>query len=218
ILVGSVVVVVARRRSTVVLVEVEAPGAGAIDVELAGTAVVGPGASVEATEPTKIGPPTVGKSTSTSLRSPNLVAGGGFERPLVKDGQWALVDSPTWQAAGPIEIWGTGHNGVTSYVGRQHLELNADGPLTIRQKFEVEPGATYTWSFAHRGRDDVDTVEVLVDERVVATVSTRPGAWAVVRGEVRIDRGQRGIVLGLRAVDGGSKGNLIDAVRFERTG
>ncbi len=115
-----------------------------------------------------------------------------------------------------MEIWGNGHNNIDAYGGRQFAELNVRGATTISQRVSVTPGATYEWSFAHRGRVDNDTVQVLVDGVVMATATSAPGGWNTVQGGVIIEPGTESVVFAIQAVDGGGVGNLIDRVQFRR--
>jgi hypothetical protein len=162
--------------------------------------------------------PTTTTTTEPSLPPPvDLVTNGGFEQAGPAPGDYGSFAPVGWtSSAGAIELWATGFNGVSSFSGNQHLELNGDGPETISQQLQVLPGQTYQWSFAHQGRDDKDTVRVLIDGVVVDTVTSAPGSWRVVSGTVTIPAGTTQVSFGLRAIDSGSKGNLIDAVTFQR--
>jgi hypothetical protein len=147
----------------------------------------------------------------------DLVANGGFEQAGPNPGDYGYFTPTGWtSSAGAIELWASGFNGVSSYSGNQHLELNGHGPETITQQLEVVSGQRYRWSFAHRGRDDRDTVRVLIAGKVVDTVTSGPGSWRVVSGTVTIPPGTTQVSFGLQAVDSGSQANLIDAVTFER--
>src|SRR5690242_1171422 len=70
----------------------------------------------------------------------------------------SFVDSsqfPCWHTTSPdglMEIWETGFNGVPSYNGSQFFEINAHFVATLYQNIYVNPGASLTISFAHRGR------------------------------------------------------------------
>jgi hypothetical protein len=95
------------------------------------------------------------------------------------------------------------------------IELNSDQATTVSQRVAVVGGVTYRWSFAHRGRDDTDTVEVLINGRVVERHATSERRWRVYSGEFRVPPGDSEVTFGLRAVDSGSRGNVVDAVVFE---
>jgi hypothetical protein len=167
---------------------------------------------------TNSAPTTTTTIPEQSLPPPvDLVTNGGFEQAGPAPGEYGSFAPVGWtSSAGAIELWATGFNGVSSFAGRQHLELNGGGPETISQQLEVLSGQTYQWSFAHQGRDDEDTVRVLIDGVVVDTVTSAPGSWRVVSGTVTIPAGTTQVSFGLRAIDSGSRGNLIDAVTFQR--
>ncbi|MEM8923481.1 MAG: galactose oxidase-like domain-containing protein, partial [Actinomycetota bacterium] len=94
-------------------------------------------------------PPTTTTTTTTSAPtttttteappaepSDNLLTNGSFEQEFVTDGRWAFRTIPGWtttRTGNTFELWGNGHNGVTSAQGRQHGELNGDEPDTITQ-------------------------------------------------------------------------------------
>lgn len=181
------------------------------------TPVTATSTTAPTTRPTT--PPPTKPPTTVSIPTGNLVSGGGFERPRVADGGWANVVDPDWRSsAGGIEIWATGHSDVPSLRGRQHMELNGGGPDAISQTIQVVPELTYRWSFGHRGRGDANTVEVLINGRAVGRFTTAPGSWRRLEGLIDVPAGQHQLRLQLRAVDGGSSGNLIDDVRLVAIG
>ena len=148
---------------------------------------------------------------------PNLLTNGGFEQPDLADGVFAVVDVPGWtsdRADGRLELWDAGHQNTGAAEGDQLAELNVAEPVTITQEVDVETGATYRWSLEHRGRADDDTLQVLVDGQVQATVTNEPGAWRVASGTF-VASGGTTLSFGLRAVDPGGVGNLVDDVRLE---
>ena len=90
----------------------------------------------------------------------NLITNGGFESPDIESGWTFLQDSdPGWEGDN-IEVWQTGFNGVNSYEGTQHGELNAhpvsaDG-FSIYQSFETVAGQSYDLTFAYQARRSND--------------------------------------------------------------
>jgi hypothetical protein len=148
----------------------------------------------------------------TTALGADLIGNGSFEAPTVAAG-YIIGAAPSWSstAFGQVEIWQSGHEGVTSPSGDQHAELNVDRPATFSQTIGVTAGRTYRWSLWHRGRADTDTLQVIVDGRVVATLSTGQ-AWRQYSGEVEATTSR--LTLALRAVDSGSIGNLIDDVQL----
>ena len=115
-----------------------------------------------------------------------------------------------------MEIWGNGHSNINAHGGRQFAELNVSGATTISQRVTVTPGATYEWSFAHRGRRDSDSVQVLIGGEVVATATSAPGAWNTVSGSTVIPEGKTSITFAIKAIDAGGVGNLVDRAQFFR--
>lgn len=170
------------------------------------------------TTPTTTGSTTTTTTRATTTRPPttalgaDLVGNGSFEDPAVATG-YLFLTAPSWSstAGGQVEIWQSGLEGVTSPSGAQHAELNVDRPATFSQTIAVTTGETYRWSLWHRGRTDTDTLEVVVDGQVVATLTTGQ-AWRQYSGEVEATASR--LTLALRAVDSGSIGNLIDDVQL----
>jgi hypothetical protein len=72
--------------------------------------------------------------------------------------------TPCWHTTSPdsiIEVWHTGFNGVPSYNGIQHIEMNAYQPATLYQNIPVNY-SEISISFAHIGRGGVDTVGISI--------------------------------------------------------
>ncbi len=163
-------------------------------------------------------PPTTSTTASTTTApsyGANLLSNASFETPLVGPvggTDWGVSASSGWSSTDPsgIELWQSGHNGVPSYAGDQHAELNLNAATTYWQTVFTNPGSTYRWSLAHRGRSDTDTLEVLIDNVVVDTISTGPGTWVVYEGTFVAAGGT--VSLGFRSVDPGGLGNLMDDI------
>lgn len=174
--------------------------------------------TTEAPTTTTTAAPTTTEAPTTTFRSVNLLELSGFENPRI-DERFAYVSGVAgWSASGDVELWVDGYNGVPAYAGRQFTELNARSAISISQKVTVTSGGVYTWTFAHRGRKDTDTVELTIDGDVIGRYSATPSGWTVRSGEVTIPEGQTTAVIALRAVDEGGNGNFIDTFRFYRTG
>jgi gliding motility-associated-like protein len=98
----------------------------------------------------------------------NFLCNGSFEQPVVPGGSDADVKNgimPCWnttESDSDIEVWPSGFLGVPAYAGNQFVELNANAVGTLYQNFSVPPGSFVTISFAHRGRNGVDTMYVAV--------------------------------------------------------
>lgn len=144
-----------------------------------------------------------------------------------------------------IELWSNGTNGVPSYSGNYFAELNAytAGELSQRPVC-VLAGETFSFSFAHRGRNGVDTMRLRIDDIDVAeffdnnaqsgthtgmvltpaTTTLNPyttdaNGWTNYSGTWTNNTGSGKIVtFGYRAVGTGtgviSIGNFLDSVRL----
>lgn len=176
-----------------------------------------PSAGEEQAATTSAPTTTTVEAPTTTFESVNLLQLSGFESPRLDEGVAYATDTP-WEATGPVELWVDGNRGVPAYAGRQFAELNALSAITISQEVVVVPGAIYTWTFAHRARNDTDTVELMIDGEVIGRYSAQVDGWTVRSGEVAIPAGRTTSVVALRAVDAGSQGNFVDAFRFTRTG
>ncbi|NEQ50914.1 MAG: DUF4347 domain-containing protein [Leptolyngbya sp. SIO3F4] len=105
----------------------------------------------------------VGDGTPTPTPTPtptNLIENGSFEANAVDNDQWsnwAAADVAGWQSLNGerLEIWDSGHNGVTSSEGTNHLELDYNGGGNvdaIYQDIQTQAGQTYTLTFDMRSR------------------------------------------------------------------
>jgi hypothetical protein len=84
--------------------------------------------------------PDLGSGATYSLLSPGAVPG------------WGTTDSA-------IEIWANGFNGVPSYTGTQHAEINANVNGTLFQDVAgIAAGARLDFGFAHRARQGTDVM------------------------------------------------------------
>ncbi|MEM9565590.1 MAG: hypothetical protein AAGA93_23410 [Actinomycetota bacterium] len=99
---------------------------------------------------------------------------------------------------------------MQSAAGISHAELNVDGATTYTQTISTRRGTTYQWSFQHRGRNDVDALEVLVDGAAIRTISTDQ-RWT--RYEGTFVAASSSTDFGFRSIDGGGAANLLDQVR-----
>lgn len=71
-----------------------------------------------------------------------------------------------------IEIWTTN---PAPYSGTKYIELNATQQSTLFQKINLNAGSTLDVSFAHRGRQGIDSVKVMIG--LVGGVSTKLGVF-----------------------------------------
>ena len=171
--------------------------------------------------------------------STDSLMNGGFEAPPVPPDTFTLFPAasvPPWQTtdgSGEIEIWGTTFLGVDAYAGNAFAELNANTPGTLYQDVVSTPGATMTWTLAHRGRDGDDVMQVLIGDANVADVNSSTGwdyvspdlldgntAWGVHTDDYVVPAGQTCTRFAFRAVSatgGPSQGNFLDEVAFTTT-
>ncbi len=103
--------------------------------------------------------------TQISAQTCNLLCNGDFDNnPFVVSTVGLTTSINCWNTEatdGLMEIWGTGYNGVPSYNGNQHMELNATQPAALYQDFYVAGSSVpLSISFAHRGRAGLDSMEV----------------------------------------------------------
>ena len=173
---------------------------------------------------------------------PGLLVNGGFELPDIDNASPAAVQvfgSPPLQvkiynendvigwettaADNRIELWQSNFNGVASYEGVQHAEINANLFGAFFQDLATEPSAEVLWSFAHRGRSGVDQVRVLIGPPggpliSQGTFSTGNANWDVKSGVYIVPAGQtttRFQFLAVSTASGNSSvGNFVDDVRI----
>lgn len=126
----------------------------------------------------------------SSMSNANLITNGGFESPNINSGwTFQLDELPGGWEGDNIEVWKTGFNGVNSYAGEQHGELNAhpnDGTnFSIFQTFGTTAQADYDFSFAYRARqnnnesfrldiftDSTDLFSMIFDDHTTSDWST----------------------------------------------
>ncbi|MCA9913153.1 MAG: DUF11 domain-containing protein, partial [Anaerolineae bacterium] len=131
-----------------------------------------------------------------------------------------------WQTTAPdgiIEIWRSGFNGVESYEGNYHAEINANMFGTLYQVVNTVPGTTIYWEFAHRGRAGVDSIALLIGAEDGAwiqqtVVTTGKDSWQLYSGSYMVPEGQTSTAFAYEAVstynDHPSIGNFLDGIRF----
>lgn len=106
-------------------------------------------------------------SALTQAQSRTGLTNPGFEEPTIANDTFEIVKKiPGWQTTDThFEIWGTGFNKVKAYEGSQFAELNAykDGAL-YQDSADIEKGAVVEFSFAHRGRNGEDTMQLTITD------------------------------------------------------
>jgi hypothetical protein len=71
----------------------------------------------------------------------------------------------TTEADHLIEVWGSGWDGVPAYAGNDFVELNANAVGTLYQDASgIAAGSQVGFSFAHRGRLGVDTMQLVITD------------------------------------------------------
>lgn len=134
-------------------------------------------------------------------------------------------DVPGWNttsADNMIEIWNDGFNSVPAYSGTKFAEINANNAARLYQTLSVSPGDVVSWSVAHRGRQGVDVMYVMVgptgnpsNQQIASTDET---AWVVYTNNYTVPAGVYEIEIGFEAISSTgpntSYGNLIDDVEL----
>lgn len=124
----------------------------------------------------------------------------------------------------PIEVWGTGHNGIPAAQGTNFVELNAFQSSMIYQNMYLKTGDEINYYFRHRAREtnSEQTAMVIENENEVniatvhvTTLPSSTAAWSLNQGSHTFS-GATGIYrVGFRAVNSSSagSGNLLDDIR-----
>ena len=174
----------------------------------------------------------VAAAASTEAVSPCAVIGKnqlinpGFEIPVVACFNASFCRFPAaevdgWQTSSPaqvIEIWHDGYMDVPAPAGRQFVELNADSRDTLSQQLALPPGQLMYWSFVHRGRNGIESVELRIGspdaERSQGVFTSAEDAWYPYSGIYRVGDDEPATRFALVSRTGAAEGNLIDSVVF----
>ena len=122
-----------------------------------------------------------------------------------------------------IELWQSGFSGVPAYKGKQFAEINANQSAALYQDITTTPGSTMRWSFAHRGRTGVDTIELLVGPpngtyKSLGVFKTGTNAWSVYSGDYTVPAQQtatRFLYKAVATANGDTTtGNFLDDIQF----
>ncbi|MCD2248255.1 LPXTG cell wall anchor domain-containing protein [Listeria marthii] len=100
----------------------------------------------------------------------------------------------TTNPTGNIEVWqnGNGYN-VPAFSGNNFIELNSDGIGPVYQDIRTIPGSNLTWKFSHRGRNGIDTADLLIGspESQAEVVRVSDGeTWGSFEGNYTVPAGQ----------------------------
>ena len=121
-----------------------------------------------------------------------------------------------------IELWRSGFQGIDSYNGNQHAELNATRNGALYQNLCLTPGSVMSWSLRHRGRAGDDTMQLrigadLASATVQQTMTSSNIAWEFYSGTYTVPAGQNNTVFIFEAVSTAasiSVGNFIDDIQI----
>lgn len=162
--------------------------------------------------------------------TPAQLVNGGFEEPSFGPnptfGSRTDDQVPGWKTTASdhrIEFWTNGYLGIPSARNNQFVELNANEISTLYQDVATTPGEILNWELAHRGRNGVDTMNVVAGPIggpyiVIATLSDDNSAWVYHDGAYTVPAGQTTTRYGFQAVSsaGGNltQGNFLDDISF----
>jgi len=166
------------------------------------------------------------------------IINGGFETPDTGAVLQTNEDNvPGWETTSGdnlIELWQSGFNGVASYEGSQHAEINATQAATLYQDVAgIAADTVLSFQFAHRGRAGNDKLRLTItdlglngvlgggDDFVLFTdtYTTGTAAWAFYTSAGESEIKARGGTLrfsyeAVFAAGGSTVGNFLDAVNF----
>ncbi|MBI35501.1 MAG: hypothetical protein CMP67_09085 [Flavobacteriales bacterium] len=159
---------------------------------------------------------------SNFVKKKNALINGDFEEPNL--GIFAFIYAsavPGWNTTASdnqIEFWYDGFLGAPAYSGNQFVELNANMSSALYQDIPTTPNTKLMWGFAHRGRDAIDQMDFEVGPpdgpyEKIGTFSDGP-TWKFYSGIYEVPDGQNLTRFYYTSTQGGSYGNLLDAIEF----
>ncbi len=173
------------------------------------------------------------QATQSSYRGQlNLLTNGSFEANALDNDQWRPFNASAvsgWQSLNgeAIEIWDSGHNGVASTEGSNHMELDyrAGALDAIYQDVKTQAGRTYQLTFDMRSRRNnfnSDDEAVVVEWNGVKTKidgyrAARAGEWTTITTEVIGTGGNNRLLFRESATPGASNGYgpLLDNISLQ---
>jgi hypothetical protein len=169
-----------------------------------------------------------GERVSTCARiGENRLFNAGFETPVVGDCengnfcQFPAADVEGWDttsAGQVIEIWHDQHYDVPAPDGSQFVELDATSQDTVSQDVALPPGQLMYWSFLHRGRNGIESVELQIgppDRLTSQGVFSSPAdAWYPYSALYRVGDAEVLTRFALVSRTGLAEGNLLDSIVF----
>lgn len=155
----------------------------------------------------------------------NQLQNANFEGPSVTCENGLFCQFPVaevgWQSSSEpqlIEVWNDGYHGVPAPEGNQFVELDATSQDTLWQDLELPPGQLMYWSFLHRGRNGIESVELQLGPPDAVTsqgiFNSPADAWYPYSGLYRTAEDETVTRFALVSRTGLAEGNLIDAVVF----
>ena len=135
------------------------------------------------------------------------------------------ADVPEWSdETGKIELWDTGFQGITSFEGNVHAEMNANAPGTLYQEVCLVAGETLGWTFAHRARSGGSNPQTALFEiadaagtliQSLATQNSFIGnPWSVNTGTTTYNGATGTQRVQFRSTSPSSIGNFVDDMRL----
>ena len=168
-------------------------------------------------------------TTTTTLPPTDLITNGSFELPDPgTSGNFANSEVPGWtnqlvdlSTETRIEIWKKGERSNDANEGNYHIELNWSAASSIYQDVSVSPGDEIDWSFAHRGRQGVDTISFRLgapgSEVEIGQYSSGKNQWSIYSGTYTVPDGVTTLRVRFHHIsvaggDGG--GNHLDSIEI----
>ena len=172
---------------------------------------------------------TTTSTTTTTLPPTDLITNGSFELPDPgTSGNFANSEVPGWtnqlvdlSTETRIEIWKKGERSNDANEGNYHIELNWSAASSIYQDVSVSPGDEIDWSFAHRGRQGVDTISFRLgapgSEVEIGQYSSGKNQWRIYSGTYTVPDGVTTLRVRFHHIsvaggDGG--GNHLDSIEI----
>ena len=188
-----------------------------------------PPTTTTSTTTTTVPPTTTTSTTTTTLPPTDLITNGSFELPDPgTSGNFANSEVPGWtnqlvdlSTETRIEIWKKGERSNDANEGNYHIELNWSAASSIYQDVSVSPGDEIDWSFAHRGRQGVDTISFRLgapgSEVEIGQYSSGKNQWSIYSGTYTVPDGVTTLRVRFHHIsvaggDGG--GNHLDSIEI----
>jgi hypothetical protein len=169
-----------------------------------------------------------GEPVSTCARiGENRLFNAGFEAPVIGacgNGnfcQFSAAEVEGWDTTSAdqlIEIWHDQHYDVPAPDGSQFVELDATSQDTVSQDVALPPGQLMYWSFVHRGRNGIESVELRIGPPDITSsqgvFTSAADAWYPYSGLYRVGDAERLTRFALVSRTGLAEGNLLDSIVF----